>query len=166
MRCASDSVVGRALVLAFCFLSADAVLLPSRVAAQRVSPKPAVYVREVHIDSLLLVFGVDSNRVRTAVVNALRGAGRLAPEPGIGVPALDVDVTVLRLAVGGTPDPAGFVRVEVGRNLMEAGSARSLIWQGMQDLVPAPTWRELSRGTLSSVLRVVNNFLMDRGGGA
>ena len=147
-------------------MSADALLQPERLVAQRSSPKPAVYVREVRIDSLLLVFGVDSNRVRTAVENALREAGRLASVSGTNAPALDVDVTALRLAVGGTSDPGGFVRVEVGRNLMEAGRARSLAWLGTQDLGPAPTWRELSRGTLSSVLRVVNNYLLGRSGGA
>ena len=141
------------------------LLLPLRADAQRGPAKSPVFVRQVRIDSLLLVFGVDSNRVREAVVNALREARRLAPPSGERVAALDVDVTALRSAYGGMPDPRGFVRVEVGRNLMEAGTARSLLWVGMQDLPPSPTWHELSRGTLATVLRVVNNYLLGRSGG-
>ena len=141
-------------------------LLSAKAEAQAVPSRPAVFVREVRIDSILLVFGVSSDSVRAAVVNALREARRLAPASGNRVPSLDVDVTALRMAFGGMPEPRGFVRIEVGRNLMEAGTAQSLVWAGTQDLAPSLTWRELSRGTLSTVLRVVNNFLLGRTGGA
>jgi hypothetical protein len=143
-----------------------AVFLSSPLHAQVAAAKPAVFVRQVRIDSLLLAFGVDSSRVRAAVVSAVRDAHRLAPEPGSHVPSLDVDVTAMRLATGGMAEPRGFVRIEIGRNLMEAGVARSLAWEGTQDLSPSPTWRELSRGTLATVLRVVNNYLLSRSGGA
>lgn len=125
-----------------------------------------MFLRQVRIDSILLVFGVDSTRVHAAVVNALREARRLAPGPGGNVPSLDVDVTAMRLAGGGMLEPRGYVRVEVGRNLMESGAARSLVWVGMQDLPPSPTWHELSRATLATVLRVVHNYLLGRSGGA
>ena len=122
------------------------------------SSKPAVFVREIRIDSILLAFGVDSVRVRVAVLDVIRGAGRLASDTS--GPALDVDVTVPRPISGGMFDPRGYVRIEVGRNLVERGQARSVIWQGMIDLPEVPTWREFAQNTLPDVVRAVNKFLL------
>ena len=165
MRRTSGPAVPRRLVRSFRLLIVGAVLISSPVQAQA-SSKPAVFVRQVRIDSLLLVFGVDSTRVRAAVEKALRDARRLTPELGTHVPSLDVDVTAMRSGWGGMIDPRGFVRVEVGRNHVETGASRSLVWVGTLDLAPSPTWRELSRGTLATVLQLVNNFILGRSGGA
>ena len=165
MRHASGAAVRRSRIRPFHLLIVGTVFLSSSSHAQVASSRPAVFLREVRIDSMLLVFGVDSTRVRAAVMEALRDAHRLAPHPRNDVPALDVDLTAMRSAIGWTMDPRGFVRVEVGRNLVESGAARRLVWEGMQDLTPSPTWRELSRGALATVLRVVNNYLLGRSGG-
>ena len=111
---------------------------PERALAQRAPTRPLVFVRDVRIDSILLAFGVDSARVRAAVLDAVRGAGRLATDVNSSVPSLDIDVTVPRPLNGGMFDPRGYVRVEVGRNLVEQGKAGSLVWQGMVDLPETP----------------------------
>ena len=130
-----------------------------QVQAQDAGAKRLVVVREIRIDSLLLAFGVDSTRVRAAVIAAVRDARRLATDVTRSVPSLDVDVTVPRSLSGPILDPRGFVRVEVGRNLMESGQASRLVWEGSFDLPTAPTWREFSRGTLAEVLMAVNRYL-------
>ena len=135
-------------------------LIPELVLAQGTPARPLVFVRDVRIDSILFAFGVDSSRVRAAVVDAVRGAGRLATDLTASVPSLDVDVTVPRSLNGGMFDPRGYVRVEVGRNLVEQGKTGSLVWQGMVDLPETPTWREFGRNTLAAVIRAVNNYLL------
>jgi hypothetical protein len=134
--------------------------------AQTSSVKPKLHLRQVRIDSLLLVFDADSNRVRSAILDALERAGRLAPESGAGVPSVDIEVTALRTVYGGPQEPRGLVRVEVGRNLMEQGKTQRLLWTGAQDLPPSPTFRDLGRNTLPTVLKVVNDYLLGRAGGA
>jgi hypothetical protein len=134
------------------------------VTGQSALPKQSVYVREVRIDSILLVFGADSSRIRAAVLMAVRDAGRLAPDTT--GPALDIDVTVPRSLAGGMFDPRGYVRVEVGRNLVERGKARTVLWQGMVDLPELPTWREFGRNTLPEVVRAVNKYLLSEVRGA
>jgi hypothetical protein len=119
-----------------------------------------VFVREVRIDSILLAFGADSARIRAAVVNVIRGAGRLASHITEEVPSLDVDVTVPRPLNGGMFDPRGYVRIEVGRNLVERGKTSTLLWQGMIDLLEVPSWHEFSRHTLADVVRAVNRYLL------
>jgi hypothetical protein len=135
------------------------------IAAAQTSRRPSVFIRDVRIDSMLVASGVDSARVREAISNVLRDAGRLAPA-GENVPALDVEAAVPRLSTGGLFEPRGFVRVEVGRNLMEIGKANRLVWQGITDFREVPTWRELARGTLAEILTVVNRYLMPGVGGA
>jgi hypothetical protein len=147
-------------------LAGTLVILPPPAEGQGQSPKPAIFLRQVRIDSILLVFGVDSASVRTAVVGALRDAGRLAPDTSGAVPSLDVDVAVPRPVHGGFFDPRGYIRVEVGRNLMESGSASQLLWERMFDLPASPTWREFTRGTLTEVLMAVNAYLLAKNGGA
>lgn len=134
------------------------------LSAQSVQARQSVYVRDVRIDSILLVFGVDSARVRAAAVSAIRDAGRLASDTS--GPALDIDVTVPRPLTGGIFDPRGYVRIEVGRNLVERGRAGALLWRGMVDLPELPTWREFSRNTLSEVVRAVNKYLLSGTRGA
>jgi len=79
---------------------------------------------------------------------------------------MDIEAVVPRPAGGGVFEPRGFVRVEVGRNLMEAGEASRLVWEGNIDFREVPTWRELARGTLADILVVVNKYLMPPNGGA
>lgn len=160
----SRSGVWRSTLVALRLFGAGLPLFAAPASAQRTPYRPDVFLRQVRIDSILLVFGVDSNRVHDAVVNALRDARRLAPAPDSSVPSFDVDVTAMRLAGGGILEPRGYVRVEVGRNLMESGAARSLIWEGIQDLPASPTWHELGRSTLATVLRVVHDYLLGRSG--
>ena len=45
---------------------------------QNSSTKPKVNLREVRVDSLLLVFGADSSRIRSAILDALDKSRRLA----------------------------------------------------------------------------------------
>ena len=155
--------LGALIVMAAMALGAFA---PERVLAQRAPTRPLIFVRDVRIDSILLAFGVDTARVRAAVLDAVRGAGRLAADVTASVPSLDIDVTVPRPLDGGMFDPRGYVRVEVGRNLVEQGKAGSLVWQGMVDLPETPTWREFGRNTLAAVVRAVNTYLLSgvRGG--
>ena len=134
--------------------------------AQAPGPKPRVHLGSVRVDSFLLAFDADSGRIRLAVLDALRQAGRLALESGAGVPVLDIDAGALRLSYGGMLEPRGFVRVEVGRNLMEAGKAQALQWSGAQDLPPSPTFRDLGRSVLPTVLKVVHDYILGRRGGA
>jgi hypothetical protein len=126
--------------------------------------RPSVFVREIRVDSILLAFGADSTRIRLAVLDVIRGAGRLATDTT--GPALDIDVTVPRSIFGGMFDPRGFVRIEVGRNLVERGRARSVIWQGMVDLPGVPSWREFARMVLPDVIRAVNMYLLSSVRGA
>lgn len=138
-----------------------AVAVPKSLAAvQGAERKPYVFVREVRIDSILFAFGVDSGRVRAAVVEAVRSAGRLASDATGSVPSLDIDVTVPRSLTGGMFDPRGYVRLEVGRNLVERGKISTIVWQGMVDLPEVPTWREFSRSVLPEVVRAVNRYLL------
>jgi hypothetical protein len=139
---------------------------PVSVTAAQTSRRPAVFLREIRIDSMLLASGVDSARVRAAVVAALRDARRLATDSNANVPAMDVETVVLRPAVGGIYEPRGFVRVEVGRNLMESGKATRLVWEGNVDFQQVLTWRELARGALADILVVVNRYLLPTSGGA
>jgi hypothetical protein len=140
-------------------------LVPQIAKAQSPARKPAVFLRQIRIDSILLAFGVDSGRVREAVSRALREAGRLAPDTSGAVPSFDVDVAAPR-TLGGMRDPTGFIRVEVGRNLVESGRSTRLQWERTVQRQPVPTWREFSRGTLADVLMAVNRYLLDRSGGA
>jgi hypothetical protein len=156
--CFRDRTRGR---LSGVLLSAAlATALPDVLLAQTPPPKPLVYVREVRIDSILLAFGADSARIRAAVVNVVRAAARLASHITEEVPSLDVDVTVPRPLNGGIFDPRGYVRIEVGRNLVERGKTSTLLWQGMIDLLAVPSWHEFSRNTLADVVRAVNRYLL------
>jgi hypothetical protein len=57
-------------------------------------------------------------------------------------------------------DPRGYVRVEVGRNFVERGTAQTVSWQGTIDLLGFPTWHEFSRTVLAEVVRAVNTYLL------
>ena len=156
--CCLDRTRGRVPVVLL--LAALATLLPGGLLAQTPQPRPSVYVREVRIDSILLAFGADSARIRAAIISVIRGAGRLASSVTDEMPALDVDVTVPRPLNGGIFDPGGYVRIEVGRNLVEQGKAKTVLWQGMIDLLEVPSWHEFSRHTLADVVRAVNRYLL------
>ena len=159
--CSRDPARGHAFrSSAVLYAVAWATLLPNTLLAQAPLPKPSVFVREVRIDSILLAFGADSARIRAVVTDVIRSAGRLATSTTDRVPSLDVDVTALRSPNGGMFDPRGFVRVEVGRNLVERGTAKTVSWQGMVDLLEVPTWHEFSRNILAEVVRAVNKYLL------
>ena len=136
---------------------------------------PSVFLREVHLDPLLLSFGLDSVRVRTAVADMLDSAGRLASMRTQGTPALDIALTVPRTVAGGDFGPVALLRIEVGRNLMENGSATKLVWEiTMQfgELMRGPgareylTWRSLADGAPSEITRAIGTFLSGQRAGA
>lgn len=132
--------------------------LPPLASAQQTKRSaPAVFLRELHLDPLLLTFGLDSAYLRRAVEQRIRAAGRLAPDAG-RVPSLDLSLTVPR-AVGVEPEPRALLRVEVGRNLMERGSATWLLYEQSSSLPRYGNWRSLSQGAVSAVLDAVNAFL-------
>jgi hypothetical protein len=127
--------------------------------AQRQRSVPAVFVREIRVDPILASFGVDSAHLRSAVIDALRAANRLARTEARDVPALDIAVTVPRSFTGATPEPNALLSLEVGRNLMEDGTARTLVWQRVSDLRSYPTWRALGDNTLREVLGAVRVYV-------
>ena len=107
----------------------------------------------------------DRRRV-TEALGTLRDRLALLRERHQSIAFSEGEFTALRTAYGGTLEPRGFVRVEVGRNLMEEGKTQRLLWTGMQDLPPSPTFRDLGKSTLPTVLKVVNDYLMGRASGA
>lgn len=131
----------------------------SQAQAQRQRSVPSVFVREVRVDPILASFGVDSAQLRSAVLDALHAGNRLARTEAKDVPALDIAVTVPRPFTGAEPEPNALLSLEVGRNLMEDGTARTLVWERVSDLRSYPTWRALSANTLREVLRAVSVYV-------
>jgi hypothetical protein len=129
------------------------------VPAQQKQPVPSVYVREIRVDPLLIEFGVDTAQVRRAVVDALRAGNRLADSAARNTPALDIAVTVLRTLTGAELEPNALVGLEVGRNLMEGGTARALVWERRSSLRAYPTWRALCDNTPGEILRAVSVYV-------
>ena len=138
-------------------------VLPVLVGAQeRGTPTPAVYVREIHIDPILLAFDLDSAKLRYSVMTVLRNGGRLA-EFDAARPALDVALTVPRTLTGVNPEPHVQLRIEVGRNLMEAGSSKSLVWDRTLDTPTYVTWRTLVAALEATVLNAVKRYAAPAG---
>lgn len=136
---------------------------------------PTVFLREVYLDPLLLSFGLDSARLRAAVIEMLSAAGRQASSRTQSTPALDIALTVPRAVAGGDFGPRALLRVEVGRNLMENGFARNLVWERTMELgeiMRGPskreylTWRSLADGASSEIAAVVGAFLSGPRAGA
>ena len=125
-------------------------------------PTPAVYVREIHIDPILLAFDLDSAKLRQAVVRVLRSVDRLA-DPDVSRPALDVVLTVPRTLSGVNPEPRVFLQIEVGRNLMEDGSSRSLVWERVLDTPTYVTWRSLVAAIEATVLNAIKRYAAPTG---
>lgn len=130
------------------------------------APRPAVFLREIRIDPLLLAFGLDSARVRRVLTDVLRDAGRLAAEGTVDVPSMDIAVTVPRTLAGRVSDPLALLGVEVGRNLMERGAGNRLVWELTSTLPGARTWRDLTAGTLPEIIWAVYQYLKPPEGGA
>ena len=124
---------------------------------RRETPK-AVYVRELHIDPIVVSFGLDTVRLRSIVVELMRKAGHLRPDSGAAVPALDVALTVPRAIGGGELEPRALLRIEVGRNLMEAGTARVLVWERSLTLLAYPTWRALVAAAEGQILEALRAY--------
>jgi hypothetical protein len=136
---------------------------------------PSVVLREVHLDPLLLSFGLDSAQVRAAVADMLDSAGRLASMHTQGAPALDIALTVPRSAAGVDFGPVALLHIEVGRNLMENGSATKLVWESTMQFgerMRRPggreylTWRSLADGAPSEISRAIGTFLSGQRAGA
>ena len=145
---------------------ASSIALPLH-AQTKPPPAPSVFVREIRIDPLLVSFGVDVVRIRSAMLELLNKAGRLATERTHYALALDIALTVPRPA-GGDFGPSALLRVEVGRNLMESGTVRSLVWESTMHLGEIHrgasrnaylTWAALAEGAPSEILAVVDTFL-------
>jgi hypothetical protein len=133
--------------------------MPSTAGAQTRSATPAVYVREIRVDPILLSFGMDSVKLRQAVVDVLRRA-RHSADSSATAPALDVALTVPRTLSGTEPDPRVLLRVEVGRNLMETGRAESLVWERSVSTPMYATWRALVATLESLVLNAVRAYVL------
>ena len=118
---------------------------------------PAVYVREIRIDPILLAFDLDSAKFRQAVVAVLRNTDRLADSHGAG-PALDLALTVPRTLTGVDPEPRALLRIEVGRNLMEAGSSKALVWERVVDTPTYVTWRALVAAVEAAALNAIKAY--------
>lgn len=130
------------------------------------APRPAVFLREIRIDPLLLSFGLDSARVRRVLLDVLRDAGRLAAETTVDVPSMDVAVIVPLTLSGRVSDPQALLGIEVGRNLLERGAGNRLVWELNSTLPGARTWRELSAGALPEIIWAVYQYLKPPDGGA
>lgn len=102
---------------------ADAPLL----ARSKTNPRHVrVFVRLVRIDPLLHASGLDSLTVYSELATQLRESQHLEERPDEATPALDVVLSLDR-SVGAEIRQA-VVDVEVGRNLMESGQSRRLVW--------------------------------------
>jgi hypothetical protein len=123
----------------------------------RVSPTPAVYVREIHIDPILLSFDLDSARFRQAVVKVLQDTDRLAGSSG-SRPAMDVVLAIPRTLAGLSPEPRALLRIEVGRNLMEAGSSKTLVWERSVSTPTYVTWRALVAALEAAALNAIKAY--------
>lgn len=153
--------------LLFAYASGLAFCAPNVVSAQ----VPRVFVREVHVDSILIAFGVEAEQVRAAVTRAISEAGRLTSASG-GGPAIDVAITVPGKFAVEDYEPRASLDIEVGRNLMENGKAKSLVWERTialggvrfrdRDTPSYATWRALSDDIERQVLRIVDAFLSPR----
>ena len=122
----------------------------------------ALRVREVDSDSMLVAFGVDTASIRRALVTALRGAGRLAPNAADTVPALDISLRAMRTLTGGPRDPVAHIHIEVGRNLVETGRAREPVWAEFVVLNEYPTWREIAANVLRESVAATNRYLLSQ----
>ena len=133
--------------------------LPVAVSGQA-QPKTdrGVFVRELHVDPLILSFGLDTVRLRAALEQAARRTGRLRPDSVGTVPSLDIALIVPRPVGGGESDPRALLRVEVGRNLMEDGKSRRLIWEQSITLPAYVTWRALTAAAERQVLSAVEAY--------
>jgi hypothetical protein len=131
-------------------------------AQDRGVPTPAVHVREIHIDPILLAFDLDSTKLRQAVVRVLLSIDRLA-DANASRPALDVALTVPRTLSGVNPEPQVLLRIEVGRNLMEDGSSKSLVWERSLDTPTFVTWRSLVAAIEATVLNAIKRYATPMG---
>jgi len=122
--------------------------------------RPALVVREVDADAMLLSFGVDTVAIRRALVTTVRGAGRLAPGAADTIPGLDVSIRAMRSMMGGPREPIARVHVEVGRNLVENGRATEPLWEESVTLDQYPTWREVSANALREAVAATNRYLL------
>jgi hypothetical protein len=137
--------------------------LPGVVDSQaRGIPTPAVYVREIHIDPILLSFDLDSAKFRQAVETVLRNVDRLA-DANASRPALDVALIVPRNLSGVNSEPRAWAQIEVGRNLMEAGSSKSLVWERSVDMPTYVTWRALVAAIEAAVLNAIKAYATPAG---
>lgn len=128
--------------------------------AQETAPSaPALSVRQLRIDPLLLASSLDSARLREAVTEVVRSARRLVHDTTTA-PALDVDIAVVRTA--SEPLPQALVRVEVGRNRMERGAATRLAWERSVTTGEYRTFRALAAAMPARVLELVQDYLAGR----
>ena len=82
----------------------------SALAQERRETPRSVYVRDLHVDPIVVSFGLDTIRLRSVVVDLMRKAGHFRPDSGPAVPALDVALTVPRAIGGGELEPRALLR--------------------------------------------------------
>ena len=130
----------------------------SGLAQERRETPRSVYVRELHIDPIVVSFGLDTVRLRSVVVDLIKKAGHFRADSGAAVPALDLALTVPRAIGAGELEPRALLRIEVGRNLMETGNAKFLVWERTLTLPAYPTWRALVAAAEGQILEALSAY--------
>ena len=155
----SQIASSRASFTNWCFTALVIVgALPGLANAQgRGRHTPEVFVREIRIDPILLSFDLDSAKFRQAVVAVLRSTDRLA-DAHASRPALDVALTVPRMLTGLDPEPRALLRIEVGRNLMESGSSKALVWEHSVATPTYVTWHALVAAIEAAALNAIKAY--------
>jgi len=121
------------------------------------SDPPAVRLGTISVDPLLSASGLDSAALRRDILALLRERRLIANERSDEPPTLDVRIAAAR-PVFGPAQPDMFAVVEVGRNLIEQGKSKSLVWQRSVPSRTYGSWEEVARGAHEGVLNLVRAF--------
>jgi len=138
-------------------------IAPSEAGAQARSSTP--YLRELHIDPLLLDAGIDSVQFRAALSGLLREARRSDADVTAATPALDITIFLPRVG-GQPPDARPLLHIEIGRNLIEQGVRSRVLWERSLTLAEYATWRAAAAAATLHALDVVRAYLRQASEGA
>lgn len=172
--CSPDRNGGLRLPPCVSLLVALSPMTSISVGAQaRAGAQPLVIIRELQIAPMLLAFGLDTGKLRDGLREAAERVNRLAPANERDALALDVAMTVPPSTGSTELDPRALLRVEVGRNRMEAGQSRSLAWERTTALGETGgsrshqrqfrSWRQLCDALEREVLAIVTGYLQTSG---
>jgi hypothetical protein len=116
-----------------------------------------VTLGEIRIDE---VIGVDSAfrvHLRTVIENDLRRAGLLARAVGDTIPLLAMNVFVPRMASGHVTTQL-MIALEVGRNLVENGHRRTLIWSRSFTGPEYPSYAALRENLIEEIREQIREY--------